>query len=168
MITYPEAQREPSVVVRSRAQLDRLVGQELVPSEWHSVDQQRIDRFAEVTSDFQWIHVDPERARSGPFGSTIAHGYLTLSLVPLLLTEIIDFDRDAVVTMNYGIERTRFPAPVPVDTQIRAVGRVAEVAPSPAGSKIRFEVVVESSSGDKPVLVTDLIWIATFTEEASA
>ena len=164
-LTYPEAKRAPSVLVETSEQLLSLVGVPLEPSDWHVLTQRRIDEFAAVTSDFQWIHVDPEAARKGPFGSTVAHGYLTLSLIPLLLSEVVDFDRSRAVTMNYGIEKARFPAPLPVDSEFRAVGRVVQAVESNAGMKVRFAINVERREGDRPVLAADLLWIVRFPRE---
>lgn len=165
--TYPEALRDPSTVVSTQRQLLDLVGVDLEASEWHAVDQARIDAFAAVTSDFQWIHVDTERAAGGPFGATIAHGYLTMALIPLLLAEVIDFDRSRTVTMNYGINKARFPAPLPVDSEIRVLGSITSAQPGSAGTQVVFTVVVEARDHVKPVLVADLVWIARFIEEES-
>lgn len=165
--TYPEARREPSMVVASQQQLVDLVGVDLEPSEWHAIDQTRIDAFASVTSDFQWIHVDSARAADGPFGTAIAHGYLTLSLVPLLLAEVIDFDRQCTMTMNYGINKARFPSPLPVGSDIRVHGGVSSAEEADAGTQVVFTVLVEARGNVKPVLVADLVWIVRFTEEES-
>src|ERR1700684_3238584 len=99
-------------------ELQPLVGQEVAVSDWITIDQERSDRFAEATGDHQWIHVDPERAKSGPFGTTVAHGYLTVSLLPALLAEILEVKGPRLV-VNYGINRLRFPSPVPVGSGVR-------------------------------------------------
>ncbi len=108
--TYPELKRGPLRVYASAEQLDPDVGTEIGVSEWHTVNQARIDKFAEATGDFQWIHVDPARAADGPHGTTIAHGFLTLSLMPMLMAEVIDFD-NAIMTVNYGLNRVPPPRP---------------------------------------------------------
>src|SRR3954454_14615676 len=108
-------------------ELESLVGEELGSSDWHLVDQERVNSFAEVTGDHQWIHVDPERAAAGPFGGTIAHGYLTLSLSNAFLPEIVEF-RGITMGVNYGTGKVRFPAPVPVGSRIRGRATLTEVA----------------------------------------
>src|SRR5450755_55526 len=100
------------------AELQNLVGQEIAVGDWVEVTQERIQRFAEATGDHQWIHVDPERAKSGPFGTAIAHGYLTLSLAPVLLGEVLVVEGTSM-GVNYGANKVRFPAPVPVDSNLR-------------------------------------------------
>ena len=104
-------------------------GLELGPSRWVEIDQERVDRFAGSTEDSQWIHVDRERARSGPFGTTVAHGFLTLSLLPELWFELVG-DAGYEATINYGVNRVRFPAPVPVPSRVRASFEVLEVTPA--------------------------------------
>src|SRR5215217_7396768 len=122
--------RRPYRVARVRTvrfqELEQLVGEELGASDWHLVDQERVNAFAEVTGDHQWIHVDPERAASGPFGGTIAHGFLTLSMLPQSTFELMHVE-DASAAINYGLDKVRFPAPVPVGSRIRATFRIAEV-----------------------------------------
>src|SRR5436190_6917801 len=108
--------------MRVFAGLDELreaKGQQLGASDWVSIDQDRVDKFAEATGDHQWIHVDPERAAEGPFGGTVAHGYLTLSMLPMLLAEVVSVS-DALMGLNYGTEKIRFTAPVPVGSRVRA------------------------------------------------
>ncbi len=112
---------EPQVFT-SAPELRAAVGQELGVSDWLEVDQKRIDLFADATGDHQWIHVDPERAAEGPFGSTIAHGYLTLSLLPALVPQILRVE-GVRMGVNYGTDKVRFPAPVPVGSRLRAPGR---------------------------------------------
>lgn len=141
--------------------LAALVGVELGPTGWLEVPQTRIDAFAEVTGDPQWIHTDPVRAAAGPFGSTIAHGWLTLSLVAPLLDEVTEGCPDwpsTGHTINYGADRVRFPAPLPSGSRIRARFRVAAVEPGPGGSeRARIEATVEREGGEKPVCVADLV-----------
>ena len=111
-----------------------LIGQELGPTEWLDVDQERIDRFADATGDHQWIHVDAERAAEGPFGTTIAHGYLTLSLLPLLMSDTLNLTGYRM-GINYGVNKVRFPAPVPSGSRIRATFTVQSVEEVPGGER---------------------------------
>ena len=135
--------------------LEQLVGQELGPTEWLDVSQERIDAFAAATDDPQWIHVDRERAASGPFGTTIAHGYLTLSLCVPMLAEVLP--RSGKMGINYGANRVRFPAPVPSGSRIRGRFRVASVEDTDAGSRATIEAVVECDGVEKPVCVAELV-----------
>jgi acyl dehydratase len=135
-----------------------LIGTELGPSGWIDVSQERIDSFADATNDHQWIHVDRERAASGPFGSTIAHGYLTLSLVVPMLGEVLP--RDAAggqMVVNYGVNRVRFPAPVPSGSRIRGRFRVQSFEDSPAGGRATIEATIECDATEKPVCVAELV-----------
>lgn len=128
-------------------------------SEWLLVDQERVDRFADCTEDHQWIHVDPDRAAQGPFGTTIAHGYLTLSLVPRMLDDLIKVT-DQVRGTNYGIDRARFVSPVPVGSRVRLSGQVMDVRLRPDGGlqyKVGVELHVESQ--DRPALVAEVIYL---------
>ncbi|MBA3990846.1 MAG: MaoC family dehydratase [Propionibacteriales bacterium] len=148
-------------VFNSAAELSAAVGEHLGHSDWVLVDQARIDAFAEATGDDQWIHVNPRRAASGPFGTTIAHGYLTLSLVPVLVGSLIDY-AGWDVKVNYGSNKVRFPMPVPVDSRVRAGVEVAAVAPVPAGLQVAMRVTVdiEGPDGvrlDKPALVAETL-----------
>jgi len=134
-----------------------LAGTSLGSSEWLEVTQKRIDLFADATDDHQWIHVDPERARSGPFGAPIAHGFLTLSLVIPLWTAL--FDVSGVSTkVNYGVNKVRFPAPVPVGARIRLSGTVLSVTPVDGGAQITADVVVEIEGGAKPACVAQPVF----------
>lgn len=139
--------------------LDELrgaVGTVLGPSEWHEITQRQIDLFAEATGDHQWIHVNPERAAAGPFGTTIAHGYLTLSLVAYLLPQVIAV---AGVSMgiNYGANRVRFPAPVPVGSSVRARGVIQSVKDVPGGVQVTTLVTIEIDGNAKPACVVESI-----------
>ena len=125
-------------------------------SEWLTVDQQRIDTFADATGDHQWIHVDPERAAAGPFGTTIAHGFLTLSLVPHLLRDVVDYPAWPV-RINYGSDRVRFLAPVPVDSRVRAGAELVAVRPSGTGTQVTVAVTVEIEGSEKPALVAQTL-----------
>ena len=132
-----------------------LVGVELGPTSWIEVTQERISAFASATDDPQWIHVDPERAASGPFGTTIAHGFLTLSLCVPMLSEILP--PSSGMTINYGANRVRFPAPVPSGSRIRARVQVTAVEDVPGGEQAVVVATVEREGGDKPVCVAELV-----------
>ena len=139
------------------SELKASVGKQLGVSEWLEIDQARIDTFADATGDHQWIHVDPERAKDGAFGSTIAHGYLTLSLVNKFLPEIIDV-RGISMGVNYGSDRLRFPAPVPVGARIRGSAeliKVEDVKGNAVQSTVRVTVEIEGS--DRPACIIDTI-----------
>ena len=133
-----------------------LRGKELGPSEWLEVDQERIDRFADATGDRQWIHVDPERAAEGPFGTTIAHGYLTLSLLPILMSNALNLTGYRM-GINYGVNKVRFPAPVPSGSRVRATFTVQSVEEVTGGEQGVVLAVVEREDGDKPVCVAELV-----------
>jgi acyl dehydratase len=122
-------------------------GDELGPSSWVEVTQARIDAFAEATGDHQSIHVDPGLAARGPFGTTVAHGFLTLSLLPAAVFELVR--GDGRVALNYGLNRVRFPAPVPSGSRVRASIRVQCVEPVPGGQQVTFAATVEREGGDK-------------------
>ena len=132
------------------------VGDTFGPSSWIDVPQSRIDAFAEATDDHQWIHVDPERAKDGPFGTTIGHGYLTLSLLPAASYEVIP--RSGRMSINYGLNRVRFPAPVPVDSRLRASFEVLSVEEFEGGSQVTMKATVERDGGDKPVCVAEIVF----------
>ncbi len=146
----------------SVADLQALVGQELGPTAWIEVPQERIDAFAEVTGDHQWIHVDPERAKDSPLGTTIAHGLLTLSLGPALMEALMSFEGFAHA-LNYGYEKVRFPAPVPVGSRLRMRAVVADVTEVPGGAQVTMTQTIEREGGDKPVLVAQAV--ARFYEQ---
>jgi acyl dehydratase len=133
-----------------------LVGDELGPTGWLEVTQERVDEFARATDDPQWIHTDPKRAAAGPFGGTIAHGFLTLSLCVPFLYELMP-DRGFALTINYGVNRVRFPAPVPVGSRIRARFRVDSVDEVAGGEQVVITATVEPERGDKPVCVAELV-----------
>jgi acyl dehydratase len=135
--------------------LRELLDRELGPSSWREVDQERIDAFAVATDDPQWIHVDRERAAAGPFGTTIAHGFLTLSLCVPMLYELLPPSGGMVV--NYGVDRVRFPAPVPSGSRIRGRFRVVSVEDAPRGERATIEAVVECEGVEKPVCVAQLV-----------
>jgi acyl dehydratase len=131
-------------------------GLELGPSEWKSVEQERIDAFAAATEDHQWIHVDPERAASGPFGSTIAHGYLTLALLVPFAYELLPVEGGMAI--NYGLDRVRFPAPLPVGSRVRARMRVEDVAEVEGGVQVKLAATVERAGGEKPVCAAEVLF----------
>ena len=132
-------------------------GLELGPSRWLEVDQSRIDSFASATEDSQWIHTNRERAAAGPFGVPIAHGFLTLSLLPELWFELFG-DGGYALTVNYGVNRVRFPAPVPVGSRVRATFRVEDVEEVTGGEQARITATIEREGGDKPVCVAELVF----------
>jgi acyl dehydratase len=135
--------------------LEELVGTELGPTSWIEVTQARIDTFAEATDDPQWIHVDPDRAAEGPFGTTIAHGFLTLSLCVPMLYELFPPSEGAMV--NYGVNRVRFPAAVPSGRRVRGRFKVLSVEEIPLGRRGTIEATVECEGVDKPVCVAELV-----------
>ena len=141
----------------SMAELKALVGEEVAVSDWEQVTQQRIDRFAEATGDFQWIHCDPERAALGPFGATIAHGYLMLSMLPMFMERSIEL-KNVRMGVNYGLNRVRFTAPVPVDSELRARIRLLSVEELPDnGAQMVWQYTVERKGSDRPVCVAESI-----------
>jgi acyl dehydratase len=137
-------------------ELAGLVGAEIGVSDWITVDQARIDQFAQATGDHQWIHVDPVRAAAGPFGATIAHGYLTLSLLPKIFETAIAID-DVRMGVNYGLNRVRFPAPVLVGSRLRGRLRLLAYDALPDGAQLTTEVTIERDGGDKPVCVAQAL-----------
>jgi acyl dehydratase len=141
------------------ADLDEVIaaaGQEVGSSPWMEVTQDRIDLFAAATGDRQWIHVDPERARTGPFGATVAHGYLTLSLLPVLGASAYSVG-SGVTRVNYGINRARFPHPVRVGSRVRAVVSFGNVTPAAGGLQLVQNFVVEIEGVDKPACVAETV-----------
>ena len=134
-------------------ELKTLAGADLGSSDWITVDQDRIDTFADATGDHQWIHVDPERAKGGPFGGAVAHGYLTLSLLIPLWTDLLDV-ADVATKVNYGLDKVRFPAPVPAGARIRVSGTLGDVAAVPGdGVQVSADLTVEIEGGGKPACV---------------
>jgi acyl dehydratase len=134
-----------------------MPGDEFGPSSWIDVTQDRINRFADATGDHQWIHVDPERAAQGPFGTTIGHGYLTLSLIPVMSYEVLPHEEGGM-GINYGVNRVRFPAPVPVDSRVRGTFRVENVEEANWGRQSTLSVTIEREGGDKPVCVAEVVF----------
>ena len=134
-----------------------LSGADLGRTEWRTVTQEQVNTFADATGDHQWIHVDPQRAASGPFGGTIAHGYLTLSLVIPLFGELLVID-GVSMSVNYGLEKVRFPAPVPVGGRIRLAGTVAAVEPVKGGVQMSLDFTVELDGSPKPACVARAVY----------
>lgn len=130
------------------------VGEQVGPSEWLEIDQNRVNTFADATEDHQWIHVDPERAASGPFGGPIAHGYLSLSLLAGLGFTIVTYDLPGPL-INYGLNKVRFPAPVPVGSRVRIVGQIVSAEDVPAGTIVTTKYTVEIEGSDKPACVAE-------------
>ena len=144
-------------VFNTPSDLDNAIGSALGESEWLTIDQERINLFAEATGDHQWIHVDPERAKDGPFGACIAHGYLTLSLVNMFLPQIIEV-RGIRMGVNYGTDKVRFPAPVPVGSRVRGSGELVKTEDTKDGAvQATVRVTVEIEGNDRPACVVDTI-----------
>lgn len=144
-------------IFESLAELAPLVGQDVATSDWITVTQQQVNLFAEATGDHQWIHVDEERAKAGPFGAPIAHGFLTLALMPKFFENAIEI-RNTRVSVNYGLNRVRFTAPVPVGSRLRAVMRLIEHRPvENNGVQMTWQVTVEREGSDKPVCIAETV-----------
>jgi acyl dehydratase len=145
--------------MRTFASLDEFAaaeGESLGHSEWHEITQEQVNAFADATGDHQWIHVDLERAASGPFGTTIAHGYLTLSMLPVLMMETFRVD-GLTMGINYGLDRVRFPAPVPVGSKIRSEATLTEVKQTHLGSLAHIRMRVEVEGQSKAACVADTL-----------
>ena len=136
------------------AELKQAEGDTLGTSDWHDVTQNDIDAFADVTGDHQWIHVDPERAKDTPFGGTIAHGFFTLSLLPYLNNQIFKLDGFAFA-LNYGLNKVRFPSPLPVGDRVRMRLRLTAVDDVAGGAQLTSELTFEREGGEKPVCVAE-------------
>jgi acyl dehydratase len=137
-------------------ELKEAEGQILGTSDWHEVTQADVDAFADVTGDHQWIHVDVERAKETPFNGTIAHGYFTLSLIPLLSRQVFGME-GFTFALNYGLNRVRFPSPMPVGGKVRCTVKVAEVQEIPGGAQTTMEMTLEREGGEKPVCVAETL-----------
>jgi acyl dehydratase len=146
-----------ATVVHGLEQVKKLAGADLGTSGWLELTQDRVDTFAEATDDHQWIHVDVERAAAGPFGGTIAHGYLTLALVIPLWSEILQVD-GVGMALNYGLNRLRFPAPVPVGGKVRLRARVLSVQDVSGGVQLTAEFTVELHGSEKPAAVAEVLY----------
>jgi acyl dehydratase len=145
-----------ATVFQTPAELKSATGQHLGHSDWLEITQERINQFADATGDHQWIHVDPERAKAGPFGACIAHGYLTLSLVNMFLPQIVTV-RGIRMGVNYGVDKVRFPAPVRVGSRVRGSGELVTVEEVKGGVQATIRVTVEIEGGDRPACVVDTI-----------
>jgi len=137
-------------------ELSEAVGQDLGTTEWLEVTQDRVDAFADATGDHQWIHVDVERAKAGPFGGTIAHGYLTLSLIPQFTPQLFALDTPGA-KLNYGVNKVRFPHPVKVGARIRGTASIAEVTDVPAGKQMVTRWTIEIEDQAKPACVAETV-----------
>jgi acyl dehydratase len=148
----------PVTTVQGVEGVQGLVGQHLGYSDWVQITQEQVNMFAEATGDHQWIHVDPERAkRESPFGGPIAHGYLTLSLIPGLLPQIVEMEGFRM-GVNYGTEKVRFPAPVPVGSRVRIGATLAAATPFDGGISTNIDVTVEVEGGSKPAMVATVVY----------
>ena len=145
-----------TIHVSSIEKLTPLIGTHLGYSNYRVVTQEQVNLFADATGDHQWIHVDPERAKAGPFGHTIAHGYFTLSLIPVLLGGMMKID-GVTMGINYGTNKVRFPSPVPVGAEIRAGATLAAVEPCAGGVQVALDVVVEVKDAPKPSCVAQVV-----------
>lgn len=147
--------------IKDLSEFSGLVGTQIGYSAWQEIDQKRIDLFADATGDHQWIHVDPERAAKGPFGTTIAHGYLTLSLAPALLQRVLKVE-GMTFGVNYGCNKVRFPSPVPVGSRVRMGVTVASVEDVSGGEQggvqVNFDLVMELEGSDKPACVSQVVY----------
>lgn len=147
----------PLTVEKPSDLLDLEEGTDLGESSWIEITQDDIDTFADATRDHQWIHVDPERAADGPFGSTIAHGYLTLALVIPLWSELLQVE-NVGMSVNYGLNRLRLPAPVPVGSRIRLQGKVASASEVAGGVQVVADLTMEVEGSEKPALVAEAVY----------
>jgi acyl dehydratase len=143
-------------VFESLDEVKAAVGEHTGYSDWHVVTQEQINAFADATGDHQWIHIDPEKAAVGPFGTTIAHGFLTLSLIPMLGSQVSQVN-GVRMGVNYGLNKVRFPAPVPVGSKVRAGVRIQSVEDIPGGLQLVNEVTIEREDGTKPCCVAETV-----------
>ncbi|MFL6090132.1 MAG: MaoC family dehydratase [Aeromicrobium sp.] len=156
-LTDPASTPQGAVVYSGIEELEAAVGIELGPTEWFIVDQRRIDGFAQDTEDHQWIHVDPERAAGGPFGATVAHGFLTLSLVPYFVNQLRRIE-GASMGVNYGLDRVRFPAPVLAGSRIRGRTEMTSVERrGPGAVQVTTQTTIDIEGSEKPACVAALV-----------
>ncbi len=145
------------IVYKTVNDLENLVGQEIGVSDWVLIEQNRINQFAESTGDFQWIHVDPEKAKSGPFGTTIAHGFLTLSLLPSLMNGAFQIEKFSAA-LNYGLDKVRFPSPVPVGSRLRGKFQLASWEKIEGnGAQLTLNMTIECEGSSKPACIAEPI-----------
>ncbi|HWU24038.1 MAG TPA: MaoC family dehydratase [Nocardioides sp.] len=137
-------------------ELEQAAGEELGTSEWVTIDQRRVNQFADATGDHQWIHVDLERAKQGPFGGTIAHGYLTLALVPWLGSQVFSLQTPGA-KLNYGVNKVRFPNPVKVGSRVRVHVKIATVTDIPKGKQLTVQHTVEIDGEEKPAMIAETV-----------
>jgi acyl dehydratase len=143
-------------VITSTDELEKAIGDELGTSDWFEIDQDRINAFADSTGDHQWIHVDVERAKDGPFGATIAHGYLTLALIPQLTPQVLRLETPGA-KLNYGLNKVRFPNPVKVGSRVRGTATITDISDVPAGKQMITRWVIEIEGEDKPACVAETV-----------
>src|SRR3954464_15009168 len=146
-----------TTIVNGIEELKTKQGEHLGYSDWHQVTQEQVNTFADATGDHQWIHVDPERAKSGPFGGPIAHGYLTLALAPALLPQIVQV-AGVAMAVNYGLNKLRFPSPVPVGSKLRLGAALGHVEDSAGGVQVTMDLTFEGQVKDKPSCVAECIY----------
>ena len=146
-----------TTVVNGIEGLKEKVGQHLGYSDWVEVTQEQVNLFADSTGDHQWIHVDPERAKDGPFGGTIGHGYLTLSLLPAASYEVVP-RQGGKMSINYGLNRVRFPSPVPVGSRVHATFETIDIDEQDWGAQVTMKATIEREGGDKPVCVAEIVF----------
>ncbi|MET0999680.1 MAG: MaoC family dehydratase [Marmoricola sp.] len=137
-------------------EIEAATGEEIGTTDWIEITQERVNQFADATDDHQWIHVDVERAKEGPFGGTIAHGYLTLSLIPWFSSQVFELETPGA-KLNYGVNKVRFPNPVLVGANVRAKVTIGEVADVPAGKQLTTKYVIEIEGQDKPACVAETV-----------
>lgn len=145
-----------STTLSTPADLLGIVGQTLGTTEWQEITQERVNMFAEATGDHQWIHVEPERAAAGPFGGTIAHGYLTLSLAPILIAEVLVVEQ-ITAALNYGLNKVRFPAPLRVGSKLRATVELAAAQQKANGIEAVFRLTYHVQGAERPVCIADAV-----------
>ena len=143
-------------IIESLDELKGLIGQEVAVSDWTEITQQQVNLFAEATGDHQWIHVDPEQAKDGPFGTTIAHGYLTLALTNLFQPQLLEV-QNISMGVNYGANKVRFPAPVPVGSRIRGTGTITEATEIAGGVQTVVTLMVQVEGSEKPACIVESI-----------
>lgn len=146
-----------TTIINGIEELKSKVGDHVGYSDWHEVTQEQVNLFADATGDHQWIHIDVERAKAGPFGGPIGHGFLTISLAPVLLAEVMTVTGISM-GVNYGLNKLRFPSPVPVGSKLRAGAKVLDVTDVAGGVQVALEVTFEIEGGTKPVCVAEILF----------